>query len=123
MIHFCLKVLDDAYLLMQKCGYQMKVLMSTYYDMLRISEDQTLAQILIFSPLWSSALKKFLVMFVDNPISIIENKLEAAHYGQTHHVVDECASAKAKQIRTLEIVAQMLKQRKKVVIFASRPGL
>jgi superfamily II DNA/RNA helicase len=88
---------DEAHLVLEKFPGQMRVLMSRYWDMLRINEHQSIAQLVLFSALCSTRLTKFIGAYLLDPAYIIANKLEAAHFGNTEHMIFDCSASSAER--------------------------
>jgi superfamily II DNA/RNA helicase len=85
--------LDEAHLLLEKFPAQMRVLMSRYGDLLRVNENQSVAQLVLFSSLWSTRLKSFIGSYLLEPAYLLANKLEAAHFGSTEHSIFDCSAS------------------------------
>ena len=112
-------VLDEAYLLVEKFGYQMRVLMAKYCDLLRINERQNIAQIILMSSMWSAKLAKFVDAYLLERVFIATNKLEASYHGQTQHVIHEC-KLEEKYTYLVDILKKVNSEKKNTVIFVNK---
>lgn len=91
-------VFDNGYLLMEKYRNQVREFYRAYDMLLRNNDWLQLAQIVVVTPNWSNKLAQFVDHVLATPVILCEDKLEAAFYGQVHHVLMECESSHEKVI-------------------------
>jgi superfamily II DNA/RNA helicase len=110
-------VFEEMHLLLDKYPKQIKALMSHYSNLLKINENQHIAQFCLFSSQWSNKLKSFIDSYLLEPIYIINNRLESSYIGQTCHIVREYNSRLEKTHHLKQIVDSVCSCSKNTIIF------
>ena len=101
-------VFDEANLLVEKFPRQIKTLLAHYHNLLKINEQQPVAQFILMTHYWSTKLNVLLDKYMMSRVVITTNKLEAAYFGRTQHAIYECEeSSRTKFDQLVEILKRV----------------
>jgi superfamily II DNA/RNA helicase len=117
-------VFDEANVLVEKFPRQIKTLMSHYHNLLKINDNQPVAQLILMTHYWSNKLNIFLQSYMMSRVVIATNKLEASYLGRTHHIMQECDNDHNPKLKNLNDILSRISSNTKVIkhtiIFANK---
>ena len=96
--------IDEANIVLEKYPIQMKALMGSYANLLKVEARQKIAQFILFSSTWSNKLKEFVSMYFMDETILFESKLEASYFGNVNHIVHEVKIANDKLSKLIDLI-------------------